>query len=88
MKWIRRLLIAVVVMVLLFFLVVLPVGGSFLITNMHFKYPERGPKNPEDVGLRVESVEFKTADGLTLRGWWSAGRTAGGQPDPVPERRT
>src|SRR6188768_3886866 len=74
MKWIRRLLILLVVAVLGFFLVVLPVGGSFLITNSRFKYPEKGPRNPNDVGLPVEEVEFKTNDGLTLRGWWSAGK--------------
>jgi len=76
MKWIRRLLILIVAALVLFFLVVLPVGGSFLITNSHFHYPERGPRNPEDVGLHVESVEFKTDDGLTLRGWWSGGEAS------------
>jgi len=74
MKWIRRLLFLVVGMFLVFFFVLLPVGGSFLITNSHFRYPEKGPRNPEDVGLHVENVEFKTADGLTLRGWWMAGQ--------------
>jgi alpha-beta hydrolase superfamily lysophospholipase len=74
MKWIRRLLILLVVAVLGFFLVVLPVGGSFLITNSRFRYPEKGPKDPKDVGLQVEEIEFKTKDSLTLRGWWSAGQ--------------
>ncbi len=73
MKWLRRLLILIIVVLVVFFFVILPVGGSFLITNSHFRYPEKGPRNPEDVGLRVEQVEFKTADGLTLRGWWSGG---------------
>jgi len=73
MKWIRRLLILIAGMLLVFFFVLLPVGGSFLITNSHFRYPEKGPRNPEAVGLHVEDVEFKTADGLTLRGWWSGG---------------
>ena len=75
MKWIRRLLILLVVVVLGFFLVVLPVGGSFLITNSRFKYPEKGPREPKAVGLPVEEVEFKTSDGLTLRGWWSPGES-------------
>jgi len=73
MKWIRRLLILIVAAVLLFFFVVLPVGGSFLITNSRFRYPEKGPRDPKAVGLPVEQVEFKTADNLTLRGWWSKG---------------
>src|SRR5882672_7025334 len=75
MKWIRRLLILVVVALVLFFLVLLPVGGSFLITNSHFRYPEKGPREPGAVGLTVENVEFKTDDGLTLRGWWSPGES-------------
>jgi len=73
MIWIRRLVIFVVSVVLLFFFVVLPVGGSFLITNSHFKYREKGPRDPVKLGLAVDNVEFKTSDGLTLRGWWSAG---------------
>jgi alpha-beta hydrolase superfamily lysophospholipase len=73
MKWIRRLLILAVVAVLLFFFVILPVGGSYLITNSRFRYPEKGPRDPEAVGLPVEQVAFKTADGLNLKGWWSAG---------------
>jgi alpha-beta hydrolase superfamily lysophospholipase len=73
MKWIRRLLILIAGLLLVFFFVLLPVGGSFLITNSHFRYPEKGPRTPEDVGLHVEDVEFKTTDGLTLRGWWSGG---------------
>jgi alpha-beta hydrolase superfamily lysophospholipase len=75
MKWIRRLLILIVVAFFGFFFVLLPVGGSFLITNSHFRYPEKGPRDPEDVGLHVEPVEFKTTDGLTLRGWWSGGES-------------
>jgi hypothetical protein len=75
MKWIRRLLVLVVAVLLVFFFVLLPVGGSFLITNSHFRYPEKGPRNPEDVGLDVEPVEFKTVDSLTLRGWWSSGES-------------
>jgi uncharacterized protein len=73
--WIRRLIVLIVAALLVFFLVVLPVGGSFLITNSHFRYPEKGPRNPEDVGLHAETVEFKTGDGITLRGWWIAGQS-------------
>jgi len=76
MKWIRRLLILIVVALVVFFFVLLPVGGSFLITNSRFRYPEKGPRRPEDVGLHVEQVDFKTADGLTLRGWWSPGESS------------
>jgi alpha-beta hydrolase superfamily lysophospholipase len=57
--------------VLLF--VVLPLSASFLITNNRFRFPERNPRRPEDAGLRVTPVEFRSPDGLALRGWWSAG---------------
>jgi pimeloyl-ACP methyl ester carboxylesterase len=73
MIWLRRLVITLVVVVFVFLFVILPVGGSFLITNSRFRYAERGTRNPEDVGLRVEPVEFKSKDGITLRGWWKAG---------------
>ena len=73
MIWIRRLVILLVVLVFAIFFVVLPVGGSFLITNSRFHYPEKGPKHPQDVGLAVENIEFKTNDGITLRGWWAPG---------------
>src|SRR6185295_15279736 len=72
--WLRRLAIILLVLILGFFLLVLPVGGSFLITNSRFKYPERGPHLPKEVGLQVEDVEFHSHDGITLRGWWSPGR--------------
>jgi len=53
--------------------VVLPVAGSFLITNSHFQFRERGPRTPEAVGLSVTPVEFMSQDGIPLRGWWNAG---------------
>jgi len=59
------------IFILLF--VVLPIGGSFLVTNSRFRFPERGPKNPEALGLSVTPVEFTTSDGIRLRGWWTPG---------------
>jgi pimeloyl-ACP methyl ester carboxylesterase len=56
-----------------FLFIVLPVGGSFLITNSRFKYRERGPKTPESVGLQVTNAEFTSSDGIPLRGWWNSG---------------
>ena len=56
-----------------FVFVVVPVALSFLITNTHFRFPERGPKGPDEFGLIVENVEFASDDGIPLRGWWSAG---------------
>ncbi len=72
-RWGKRTVIAICVIVAVLLFVVLPVGGSFLITNSHFKYPERGPKTPEEVGLNVTPVTFNASDGIELSGWWSSG---------------
>ncbi len=72
-RWLRRLVVAALGLVVLILFVVLPVGASFLITNGRFRFPERGPKTPEAVGLAVTPVEFTSVDGVALRGWWNAG---------------
>ncbi len=71
-KWAKRLGVFVLVMVFLLLFVVLPVGGSFLITNS-FRFPDRGPSDPGQFGLEVEDVEFQSSDGIRLTGWWSSG---------------
>ena len=75
-RWLKRLFLSLVVVVTLFVFVVFPVGMSYLITNSHFRFPERGVKSPAELGLEVKSVEFTTSDGVLLKGWWNAG-----QPD-------
>src|SRR5215510_4838163 len=72
-RWIARALIALVSLIALILLVVLPVGASFLITNSRFRFPERGPRTPESVGLTVADAEFASSDGIPLRGWWNPG---------------
>jgi pimeloyl-ACP methyl ester carboxylesterase len=72
-RWLVRLMIGIGLFVVFLLFVVLPVGGSFLITNSRFKFRERGPKTPEEVALPVTNVEFKSSDGVPLRGWWTAG---------------
>ena len=72
-RWIARALIALVSLIALILFVVLPVGASFLITNSRFRFPERGPKTPEAVGLSVTDAEFASSDGIPLRGWWNPG---------------
>src|SRR5499426_627768 len=72
-RWIVRVLIALVLLVALILFVVLPVGASFLITNSRFRFPERGPKTPESVGLSVDDAEFESSDGVPLGGWWNPG---------------
>jgi len=69
----KRFLFAAGILVFLFLFVFLPVSLSFLITNSHFNFPERGPRDPAAVGLETQDVEFKSDDGISLRGWWNAG---------------
>jgi pimeloyl-ACP methyl ester carboxylesterase len=69
----KRLAMFAAVGLVVFLFVLVPVGLSFLITNTHMRFPERGPANPDSLGLVVENVEFRTDDGVSLRGWWSAG---------------
>jgi pimeloyl-ACP methyl ester carboxylesterase len=72
-KWAVRLLIAGACFLGFFFLVVLPVAGSFLITNSRFQYRERGPTTPQAVDLDITDVTFTSSDGISLKGWWNPG---------------
>jgi pimeloyl-ACP methyl ester carboxylesterase len=71
--WLRRLILTVVILIFTGLFVVLPIAGSFLITNNRFRFREPGPTTPEAVGLQVTPVEFTSSDGVNLRGWWSPG---------------
>jgi len=75
-RWLRRLLVGVLAIIGIVLFVVLPVGGSFIITNSRFRFPERGPKTPEAVGLSVMPAEFTSSDGIPLRGWWNPGESS------------
>jgi pimeloyl-ACP methyl ester carboxylesterase len=72
-RWAVRLLVGLGCLIGFFFLVLLPVAGSFLITNSRFHYRERGQTDPAALGLHVTDVEFTSSDGISLKGWWSPG---------------
>ena len=72
-RWAKRLLLSTLAFIVMVLLVVIPVGGSFLITNNRFRIPERDPIAPEAVGLSVSDVEFSAPDGVQLRAWWDPG---------------
>ena len=74
--WLRRAMLTVLILIFTVLFVVLPVAGSFLITNNRFRPRERGPTTPEAVGLEVTPAEFTSSDGIALRGWWSPGDPA------------
>src|SRR5579884_1255675 len=73
-RYIKPMLIIAASLILLFVFVVIPTAGSFLITNSHFRFPERGPKDPQQLGLQVTSVVFHSSDNVELHGWWSPGQ--------------
>src|SRR5215510_15669203 len=73
LRWLYRLMILAAILIALVLFLVLPVAGSFLITNSHFHFPERGPTTPGAVGISVLPAEFVSPDGIPLRGWWSPG---------------
>jgi alpha-beta hydrolase superfamily lysophospholipase len=75
-RWLLRITIALGVAVVMILFVVFPVAASFLITNGHFRFPERGPKTPDAVGLQVMPAEFASSDGVPLKGWWVPGDPA------------
>ncbi len=77
-QWAKRLLVSVLAIVVVVPLLVIPVLGSFLITNSRFRFPERDPLLPEALGLSVTEAEFRSLDGIELRGWWDPGES--GQP--------
>jgi len=52
-------------------LAVIPIGGSFLITNARFSRD----REPADVPFGVEDVAFRSSDGVQLVGWWNSGST-------------
>ena len=70
-KWAFRLGVFVLGFVGFVLFVVLPVGGSFLITNSRF--PDRQGADPAEFGLEVEDVGFQSEDGIPLSGWWNEG---------------
>ena len=72
-RWLLRFVITLAVIAVLMLFVAFPIAASFLITNSHFRFPERGPKTPEAVGLQVMPAEFTSSDGVPLKGWWNSG---------------
>jgi pimeloyl-ACP methyl ester carboxylesterase len=66
-------MITILTLAFIILFIVLPVGGSFIITNSRFRFPERGLQTPEEAGISVTPAEFASSDGTLLRGWWNAG---------------
>jgi alpha-beta hydrolase superfamily lysophospholipase len=72
-KWLKRGVLGIAAFTLVLVFIVFPVAASYLITNSRFRFPERGVREPEKMGLSVTAVDFRSDDNIDLRGWWSAG---------------
>ena len=75
-RWLVRTMFILGGILVFVFLVVLPLLGSFLITNNQYHFPERGPKTLDAVGLSAMPAAFVSRDGISLRGWWSPGEAS------------
>jgi fermentation-respiration switch protein FrsA (DUF1100 family) len=72
-KWF---LIVLVALVIVFFVTILPWAVSTITTTNRFHFPDPNDgKTPADFGMQYESVEFHSADGIDLKGWWMPGST-------------
>ncbi len=72
-KWLKRIVALGLTLFLFLLLVVVPVGGSFLITSVRARSPELGSTDPDSLGLAVTAVQFTSEDGVGLKGWWNPG---------------
>lgn len=70
-------LILLVSLVLTFFLAVVPlfVATIFTTNRFHFQDPDDG-KTPQDFGMAYTSIEFRSSDGIDLKGWYVPGQQA------------
>jgi uncharacterized protein len=62
--------IVIVLLMVIYLIVSFYISGSIIHLNR-----QPVPKNPKDYGMDFEPVEFKTADGVTIKGWLIPGTT-------------
>ena len=56
--------IVIVLLVVLYFAISYFLAGTIIHLNR-----QPVPKNPKDYGMEFENIDFKTADGVMIRGW-------------------
>jgi pimeloyl-ACP methyl ester carboxylesterase len=71
-RWFRRLMFTILFLSFAILFLVLPLGGSFIITNGSSRSPRR-IMNADEAGLSVLPAEFVSSDGIALKGWWNPG---------------
>jgi alpha-beta hydrolase superfamily lysophospholipase len=77
-KWF---LILLVTLVIVFFVTIMPWAVATITTTNRFHFPDPNDgKAPASFGMQDEPVEFRSRDGIDLKGWWmpASGSTAAG----------
>lgn len=78
LKWI---IIIVVAAFIIFFYGVVPWFFTNIVTTNNFRFRDSNAgKTPLSLGMNFESVEFKSQDGIPLRGWYIPASATGGAP--------
>ncbi|HEV2248821.1 MAG TPA: alpha/beta hydrolase [Terriglobia bacterium] len=68
---IRNIILILLALAALFFLVVVPWFLTGIVTQRRFHFRDRNDdKTPQSYGLAYHSIEFRSADGVSLKGWY------------------
>jgi len=68
---VRRVLLSLLGLLAAFFLIFVPWFFTHIVTTGQYHYPDPNDgKSPKSYGLDFKWVEFRSADGIPLRGWY------------------
>lgn len=68
---IRNIILVLLALAALFFLVVVPWFLSGIVTHRRFHFHDHNDgKTPQSYGLDYHSIEFRSSDGISLKGWY------------------
>ncbi|HEX5411023.1 MAG TPA: alpha/beta hydrolase [Terriglobia bacterium] len=68
---IRNIILVLLALAALFFLVVVPWFLSGIVTQRRFHFHDRNDgRTPQSYGLDYQPVEFRSSDGILLKGWY------------------
>lgn len=68
---IRNIILVLLALAALFFLVVVPWFLTGIVTQRRFHFHDRNDgKTPQSYGLDYQSIEFRSSDGISLKGWY------------------